>query len=216
MSHCRQKTSRSTGVLVVGLALGALTGCASADDRSAAPEAPSGPKNQVQAADRAEALGIMDPPEVAVVRETTPEESPQVMASCLEEAGWSPTLHPDGTIEVGPFTPEQEEAYNLADYICGEQYPVAEVYTTELTQEQHRMVYEHTRDEFRPCVEALGIHLGELPSLEAYLADPHQDWIGDITGQVKQAVSDGRIDYPNEWLVRCPARPPSDVLYGAS
>ncbi|WP_256839348.1 hypothetical protein [Ornithinimicrobium faecis] len=170
----------------------------------------------MQVEDRAAALGITDPPEVAVVRETTPEEFQQVMAACLEESGWSPTLHPDGTIEVGPFTPEQEDAYNLADYICGEQYPVADVYTTELTQEQQRMVYEHTREEFIPCVEGLGIQLGELPSLEAYLANPHQDWMGDITGQLKRAVSDGRIDYLNEWLVLCPPRPPSDVLYGTS
>lgn len=209
-----RRTASALGL--VGVALVALTACTTDDDRAATPDAPSSPRNQVQSGDRAEALGITDPPEVAVVRETTPEEYQQAVASCLEESGWSPTLHPDGTVEVGPFTPEQEDAYNLAEYICGEQYPVADIYTTELTQEQQLMVYEYTREEFIPCVEGLGIHPGELPSLEAYLADPHQDWMGDITGQLKQAVSDGRIEYPNEWLVLCPPRPPSDVLYGAS
>lgn len=226
-SHARQRhysglfwsvtTGGTTRALTLaGVALAALTGCTTQEDPTATADAPSSPGTQVQSRDRAEALGITDPPEVAVVRETTPEEYQQVFASCLDEAGWNPTLHPDGTIEVGPFTHEQEEAYNLAVYVCGEQYPVADIYTTELTQEQHRMVYEYTREEFIPCVEGLGLHPGALPGLEAYLADPSQDWMGDMTGQLKQAVSDGRIEYPNEWLVRCPPRPPSDVLYGAS
>lgn len=194
---------------------GGLTGCTPEQDRDGTPDTASSPRTEAQSGDRAEDLGITNPPQVGVVRETTPEESPQAMATCLEEAGWSPTLRPDGAIEVGPFTPEQEESYNLSLYICGEQYPVAERYTAALTREQHQVVYEYSRDEFIPCVEELGIQLGALPSLEAYLADPRQDWMGDVTGHLKQAVSDGRLEYLNEWLVLCPPQPPSDVLYGA-
>lgn len=202
--------------LVGVVVMGSLTGCTTGEDSAPSPSAPSGPGPQEQSENRAEALGITDPPDVAVVRETTPEENQQAIAACLDESGWSPTLHSDGTIEVGPFTPEQEDAYVLAHYICGEQYPVADVYTAELTQEQLRMVYEYRQEEFLPCVEQLGIRLGPPPTLESYLADPHQDWMGDINDQLRQAVGDGRIDSPNEWLVRCPPRPPSDVLYGAT
>lgn len=126
-------------ILLASIVLEALAAC-SGEENLAAPDSLSTEQDQSQAASRAEALGITDPPEVPVVRETTPEENPPVV-SCLAEGGWNPKLHPDGTIEVGPFTAEQEESYNLAVYVCGEQYPVADVYTAELTQEQHRVVY---------------------------------------------------------------------------
>lgn len=164
--------------------------------------------------DLATQLGIADPPEVEVVRETTPTDHHEALSACLQDDGWSAKLLPDGTIEVGPFSPEQEAAYNRAYYVCAMQYPMAEIYTAELTHAQHGIVYEHLRDKFVPCVDELGIELGALPSLEAYLADPGKDWMGDVTPQLKLALADGRFAYPNEWLVICPPSPPTEVLYG--
>jgi len=73
---------------------------------------------------KAEQNGIVNPPEVAVVRWITRSDEVFVMADCLLAAGYEVTnVSADGYDMVVPA--DQEAASTLADYVCGAQYPVA-------------------------------------------------------------------------------------------
>ncbi len=77
-------------------------------------------------------LGLTEPPEVAPVRHITPRESQEVYTGCLQDAGWSES-GPDEGIEIPAG---QQESFNLAYYVCLQQYPVEEKYTQPLTTER--------------------------------------------------------------------------------
>lgn len=73
---------------------------------------------------KADQNGIVDLPDVAVVRWITPHEEMFVMADCLIAAGWPITNVSAAGYEVA-VPEDQESAMIRSDYICGAQYPVA-------------------------------------------------------------------------------------------
>ncbi|WP_421735598.1 hypothetical protein [Cellulomonas sp.] len=67
--------------------------------------------------------GIVDPPEVAVVRWVTRSEHVFVMADCLIAAGWPITNVSAAGYDVA-YASDRETEMTLDDYVCDAQYPV--------------------------------------------------------------------------------------------
>jgi len=72
----------------------------------------------------AEHNGIVDPPEVAVVRWVKPKDRPFALANCLIAAGYPITNVTVSGYDV-QLREDQEAAYALADYVCNAQFPAA-------------------------------------------------------------------------------------------
>lgn len=158
----------------------------------------------------AEDLGIADPPDVAVVREITPSESQEVWSSCLADAGW---------VESGPhegieIPPGQEEAFNLAYYVCQRQYPVEERFTRPLTTEQLGILYDWWTEHTVPCYEERGWDVGDIPSREAFLANPVWLPAEQIAKQAQADVEQGLVADMDEAMYGVCPGPPDDLLYG--
>lgn len=210
---------RAFAVVSLGVAL-LVAGCGETNSPSPSPtdtqtaEQDQWDQGEAAREQLAEVYGVTDPPEVEMIRKVSLGESEQIMAECMGESGWVATIHEDGTREYGPFTPEQEQAFGLASYVCMMQYPLEEKYAKPLTQAQHELVYAHLQSEWIPCMAELGITLPELPTLESYLAEPYQDWHGNFSDQINAAVASGKLEDFNQYGEICPPRPTNDVLYG--
>ncbi|WP_421743089.1 hypothetical protein [Cellulomonas sp.] len=81
-------------------------------------------ERELALARKAQQNGLVDPPDVAVVRWITRDEHPSVMADCLIAAGWPITNVSASGYDV-EYTADQEAAMILSDYVCDAQYPVA-------------------------------------------------------------------------------------------
>ncbi|MGO0577697.1 hypothetical protein [Ornithinimicrobium panacihumi] len=65
------------------------------------------------------------------------------------------------------------EDFDRADETCRAQYPVAELEQQD-SPEARAQQHAYLRDEWVPCMhETFDIDVGQLPSLETYLADPN-------------------------------------------
>lgn len=144
-------------------------------------------------------------PGVDVVRTVGWAEWPTVHATCMTEAGFpSSGVGPDGSVEYGPYDAAMSEAYERADETCRAQYPVAEVIQQDSPEarEQH---YAYLRDEWVPCMrDTFDIDVGQLPSLETYLADPNWLDLPMFGAELDAAVKDGRLEHWSAWWPECP------------
>ncbi|MGO0578202.1 hypothetical protein [Ornithinimicrobium panacihumi] len=158
----------------------------------------------------AEDLAITDPPQVGVVREITPAESQEVWSSCLADAGWVE----GGDGEGIDIPPGQEEAFNLAYYVCHQQYPVQEKFTQPLTAAQLGILYDWWTEHTVPCFEERGWDVGEVPSRETFLANPVWLPAEQVVEQAEADVQAGLIPDIDEALYGVCPGPPDEVLYG--
>lgn len=146
-----------------------------------------------------------------VVRPVSHEDFPAVLESCLEDSGFSSTrVASDGSLEYGPFTPTQEEDFLRADQACRAQYPLEYDYARDATTEDWIRVYEHQRDVWLPCMhESFDVQVGQIPSQEAFIANPR--WIDEarFNEALQSAVEDDLLDNENGWIEHCPDFPPT-------
>lgn len=154
-------------------------------------------------------LGLTEPPEVAPVRHITPRESQEVYTGCLQDAGWGES-GPDEGIEIPAG---QQESFNLAYYVCLQQYPVEEKYTQPLTTERLGVLYDWWVQHTVPCFEQQGWDVGEIPTREAFLANPQWLPTERVAEQAGADVKAGRIATMDEALYGVCAGPPDEVLY---
>ena len=142
---------------------------------------------------------------VDVVRTVGWAEWPTVHAACLAEAGFpSSGVGPDGSVEYGPYDSAMSEDFDRADETCRAQYPVPEV-TQQDSPEARAQQYAYLRDEWIPCMQdTFDIDVGQLPSLETYLADPNWLDLPMFGAALDAAVKDGRLEHPNAWWPECP------------
>lgn len=155
--------------------------------------------------------GLTSWPEVERIRFISQEESPQVQAQCLTEAGFPATVENDGTSYTVHTAEGQEEAFALASYICDLEYPTDLRYAQALTRTQIRVVYAYYRDQLVPCLQARGLEVSPLPSEETFVEgtasgtnpwSPHDDL----------PLSSLDTDAMNK---DCPPMPSSELLYGS-
>lgn len=152
-----------------------------------------------------EAEDAPSPGTTNVVRTVTWQEWPVVHERCLTEAGFPPSgRSQDGSLEYGPYDQTQTVDYERADAACRAMYPMKSDYAT-ASHEDWIALYEHQRDTWSPCMSrAFGIDVGELPSVETFIAEPAWIDVQHFSSQVEAAVEDGRLSDMNAWWVECP------------
>ena len=206
------------GALVVTLPLAACS-----DSEPTVPAAPSldaATAAELRAkalSDAAEVFGVTDPPEVAVIRETSPFDYDQSLIDCLREDGYDAKLDASGGIGVdglgtgtGPLPEGVYHQYVLTMYVCMAQYPLDEVYLAPLTLEQKNAQADYFLEELPECLEGFGITFATPPSREVFLADfdSRGPWSPYSTAQISSA----------QWAevtVACPqAIPPERIWEG--
>ena len=158
---------------------------------------------------RAEYLGDfpdVELPTVNRIRYITNDEWPQVMATCLTEAGFAATVQDGGLSTTAPDG--QELPFGLAAYTCSAQYPVNPREMMKLSADQVRYIYDYYTRVAIPCLENLGYtDLPEPPSKQSFIDSYPGTW--DPYGTVSEQ-SDG-----DEWAEAnrlCPQTPAG--LYG--
>lgn len=213
VGHARQ----GTGLLAAALV--ALAACSQGSEPAVetSSSANQGEANQLYA-DRAGSLareyGIQDPPQVDIVRTVTPEETDQVHANCMQEAGWPAVVLTDGGVEYD-YAAEQEQEFNLALYTCLVQYPPEPQYLGGMDEQQWSIMYDHLVNVFVPCAEREGFDVGEIPSRETYLAQPDgQKWFPG--SQIARTITSGGSDrYTDveQFQEVCPPTPDPEDLY---
>ena len=166
-------------------------------------------------ASTADERDLSSPPEVSLIRWSMgSKEYSANMATCLQEECFPAVL--DGIhYYFNPGVPvAQQDALNLASYVCNGQYMIHPTYGYGWSDEQVGIVYDYWVEYYIPCMRAHGYDIrdDDKPSREAYVNAFH-------TAE--------RIDWwPNEWSQLlpkperesmesiCPELPPDEVLFG--
>lgn len=162
---------------------------------------------------RAEQL-TTPPPEVELVRWTTTlADDASAQAECLTEAGFPAEPSADGSLTFTPSVPgSQDDALNLALYVCAAKYTPVPALTTDWTPEQIGMAWDYWNEAFIPCLESRGLPVPdeEIPTRQTYIDTFYEGnsrwmpsaWITDY-GDDAQAVAEA-----------CPPLPPHEYFYG--
>lgn len=198
-------------------ALSTISGCAEDSDPSSTDTAPvsdSTAESDDPAALYAQEMGIENPPDVEVVREVSPSEELPILVDCLTEAGFPPETPADVSIPEWQIPEAQVDAFNLAEYTCKAQYPLAAQYTEPLEGEQLGVVYDFWLTETIPCLADLGYEVEEPPSRDVFIAGEPWDPRESTYEQVMADISAGRwVDEEQVYSVECTTTPPDDLLY---
>lgn len=229
--------ARWTGTIALGVLL--LAACTSApggagnpDPTTDAPvvgEAPGGAASgdpvgmdPESAAERAEHLGIEDPPDVEPIRNIAPDGSGlRVLAECMADKGYDYTMDPSGeavNIDLQGFS---EEQHNLDTYICEMQYPVETRFRGDNGEREWLLIYDHFAEEYIPCVREQGYVVQPVPTVESYLEGiragrvPHTP-VTEVWDQVQVDVDAGRYGSVDEFhRTLCRDTVDLDVLFPA-
>jgi len=159
--------------------------------------------------------GLTDAPQVALIRWTSHADWGQMMAQCLQDAGFnvqgagSTILFPDG---VGPA---QQSALNLASYVCDSKYSMHPKYTQPFTADQFGVWYDYDVEWLVPCLATLGVTVSTAPTRETFIAQGLQngspDW--DPFGEAGAEFS---ASWQKDLLLNqtCPAYPSPQYMWG--
>lgn len=175
-----QRSGRLMAAVVIIAVSVASAGCGG---RGPSPEAGSGstrmaaqdtvdrPGRAAALTSLADTLSIVDPPEIEVVRETSPFDFDQTQVDCLRAAGYDVSLGEGGGIsfqlEAGDDFRQQ---FQMASYSCQAQYPLAEVYYAPLTAEQKEAYADYYLVELPHCLNERGVSFETPPSREVFLS----------------------------------------------
>ena len=155
------------------------------------------------------------PPDVELIRWTTTlADDSSAQAACLTEAGFPAEPRYDSGVSFSPGVPEeQEDALNLAMYVCAAQYTPVPALTTDWTPEQIGMAWDYWNEAFIPCLQRNGVTIPDIdpPSRQTYIdsffTGPREwyppTWIAS------------RDDRANEIAEECPPMPPHKYFYGS-
>ncbi|MGO0576451.1 hypothetical protein [Ornithinimicrobium panacihumi] len=167
---------------------------------------------QAYQSELADMYGITDPPRVEVLREVSPAEHIEMLARCMQEAGWTVEQNEDGQWSFVVPT-DQQEAFNLSSYVCEAQYPPAEQFRHPWAQEQTAFLYQFLTEEYVPCVQALGYEVSEAPTLEVFLAAGPSSWIPSAqVGEQTRAAGASFSDVEKA----CPSQSDADAQFPTS
>lgn len=146
--------------------------------QSTASSSPSSPSFDDEAVALAESLGIDSAPDVDQVRVIPLAEWGPTMVECLNEAGWDarPTEDGEGVVYPTVTEPGMSESLNIAIYTCEVQYPVDRKYTTPLTDEQLRALYEYRTGDLTDCLATEGYDVDSTPPSLALFLESGGAW----------------------------------------
>jgi hypothetical protein len=159
----------------------------------------------------ADMLGIVDPPQVAIVHETSPFDIAQVQVDCLRAVGYDVEESQGGIhvkANVDNPTDEYWQQFQLASYVCEAQYPLAEIYYEPLTEEQKQAYADYYLDELPTCLRGFSVQFETPPSREVFLADFDKDgpWTPYLTAEIPPGQTDAV-------MAACPQGIPPDRLW---
>lgn len=159
----------------------------------------------------ANGMRLADPPAVQPIRAVGFTELPQVMATCLTEAGFPTSVSESGEEWEGEGTKSQAGARLAAEYVCLGLYPLAEIYSRPWTPDQVAQYRDWMVQETLPCIRDLGYEAPQDPTLEDIAAQEALGRLWDpmllLPGNNRQAIDDV--------LDRCELEPPPDEFYGS-
>lgn len=168
-------------VLCVGTAL-VVAGCATGTQVSESAAKRSSDASlraylESNASSLATNYGILDPPEIEMIRLIELDEWADTQRECLREAGFDVELTADG--EGLAYPPAADAAVtknlNLAIYTCEMKYPVDPKYMAPLTPVQLEKLYQYRAGELVSCLEGHGYTVPtQPPSQEVFVEDGGQ------------------------------------------
>lgn len=119
-------------------------------------------------AELAEINGVVDPPEVDLVRFVTPPEWADAQINCLQEQGFSASKS-QGGVRYPDVPPEQADSLDLAIYSCEAAYALDPRVSNPIPRSRMERQFTHLVDVVSPCVSTLGFQVDEPPTLETWL-----------------------------------------------
>jgi len=204
--------SRHSLAIPVFAICGLLTGCASTPPQSISETATD--EQVIQAAidqawlDFSARFPEADRPEVPRVRVILGTEWPEVMRDCLHEEGFPQVVLTelgDG-LRFGGIPVEQDQAFQLARYVCSARYPLDPRMNRPLSPDQLSRLYGFYVGEQLRCIEGLGYEVPDPPTeqtfLETFDSDP---WL-PFRFAMPQALEKGESALA-ELMQTCPQQP---------
>lgn len=161
---------------------------------------------QEQSSVLAQELNISDPPAVETVRFVKPEDRGPFVETCLAEQGYSATALAEVGIPV-----EQQQAYELASYVCLTKYPIDAAYAREWSDVQIGIQYDWTVDRVIPCLAERGYTITEVPSREVFVATWSSNSFYPFSQIPPESLSNEAVEELNR---ACPQIAPSEMLWG--
>lgn len=105
-------------------------------------------------------------PDSKLVRTVTLEEWPTTMAQCLTDQGFPSTVVDGGVSSTNIVG--QEEAKEVARYVCNVEYPLDPKFNRPLTAKQLDQLYDYYAGELTSCLEANGQEIAAPPSRQLF------------------------------------------------
>ncbi|HWK19842.1 MAG TPA: hypothetical protein VNR37_03610 [Microbacteriaceae bacterium] len=147
-------------------------------------------------------------PSIERVRYIDIGEWPTVIGDCMHTEGFTQVgvnAFGDG-IDFGEVPAEQEEAFELARYVCTARYPLDPKISRPLDDDQISRLYDYYVGEHIKCLEELGYTIPEPPTRQSFIETyATQPWL-PIQFAAQQARALG-MDAMVEMMRTCPQLP---------
>ena len=108
-------------------------------------------------------------PEVSIIRLVALFEWPDVIAQCMNDAGYDNVNSVDGGLEVRDVPEAQRSAMALAQFICEAQYPTDPKFNVPLNESQLSYLFDYLKNEQKPCLEEAGYTISDPPSEQKFI-----------------------------------------------
>jgi hypothetical protein len=161
------------GLLGLVLLLSAVVGgCSSSPEHRSTPSASSS-KSPASAQLAEQRQQILDQypnaqiPKTHVIREVSLQEWATVVSACMTAAGFPTTADANGQA-TGVVAAGQDEAHQIATYVCQVEYPLQAKYTTPLDSSQLKRLYVYYTGDLTKCLEKHGVTVPTPPSFQTF------------------------------------------------
>ena len=107
-------------------------------------------------------------PDAKRIKFVTPEIWPSVFASCLKDQGFEATVGKDGGVETLTLPPEQKQPYDLAVFMCHQEYPINPEYAVPLSASQIDYLYSYVSGSLTHCLTRSGVQVSDPPTKQKF------------------------------------------------
>ena len=108
-------------------------------------------------------------PDTYIQRYVTPLDQPELLAACVNEAGFPARVVPDNGVLFGDIPEAQGEAQVVAIFACNARYPLDDRFRESWNEEQLRVFYDYQVNEMIPCLERFGVVITDIPTFERFV-----------------------------------------------
>lgn len=147
-----------------------LAGCTASSTSGTVTEEQRDARLTLEQSQRLDALTSQYPeatvPAVELVRMVTLSEWPETMAACLTELGFPATVEDGGVAST--TVAGQEEAKEVARYVCNVMYPLDPKFNEPLNAEQLDFLFDYFTGELTKCLSDQGVEVSSPPSRQLF------------------------------------------------